>query len=329
MKTVRFHKTGGPDVLKFEDVPDPRPGPSEVLIKVEAVGVNFADVLRRRGDPYPMPSPTPFTLGGEIAGTVVELGDQVSGISVGSSVYVTCREGGYAQYLVAPASNVVLLPAGISPRQATTLVIQGLTAALAIKDSGRFVKGETVLIEAAAGGVGSFAVQLAKIYGAGTVIAAASTPDKRAFAMELGADLAVDYTDPNWAGVVKDMTGGRGADIVLEMTGGDTLPRAVDALAPFGRMVVYGLASAESVTVDPQILVTSNQSITGFYIGGYFTGRPEIVKSELAALVGLVGEGKLKLPVGTVLPLSKAAEAHSLLEGRKTTGKTVLEPWAS
>ncbi|MDR6632616.1 NADPH2:quinone reductase [Phyllobacterium sp. 1468] len=329
MKTVRFHKTGGPEVLTYEDVPDPRPRPGQVLIKVEAVGVNFADVLRRRGDPYPMPSPTPFTLGGEIAGTVAELGEGVSGISVGSFVYVTCREGGYAQYLVAPASTVVPLPAGIGPKEATTLVIQGLTAALAIKDSGRLTKGEIVLIEAAAGGVGSFAVQLAKLYGAGKVIAAASTPEKRALAIELGADLAVDYTDPNWASAVKEMTGGHGADIVLEMTGGETLPRAVAALASFGRMIVYGLASAEQVTVDPQDLVTSNQSITGFYIGGYFAERPELVKSELSELVRFVGEGRLKLPVGTVLPLSQAAQAHRLLEGRKTTGKTILEPWAA
>lgn len=329
MKTVRFHKTGGPEVLVYEDVPDPKPGPGQVLIKIQAVGVNFADVLRRRGDPYPMPSPTPFTLGGEIAGTVEALGEGVTEVSVGASVYVTCRDGGYAQFIVVPAASVVLLPAGISPKEATTLVIQGLTAAFAIKDSGKFVKGETVLIEAAAGGVGSFAVQLAKFYGAGKVIGAASTEEKRKLALDLGADLAVDYTDPNWASIVKDMTDGRGADIVLEMTGGETVFRALDAMAPFGRMIVYGLASAEQVKVDPQVLVTGNQSITGFYIGGYFSERPDLVKSELAVLVALVGEGKLKLPVGTVLPLSEAVQAHQLLEGRKTVGKTILEPWAA
>lgn len=328
MKTVRFHKTGGPEVLIYEDVPDPKPGPGQVLIKVEAVGVNFADVLRRRGDPYPMPSPVPFTLGGEIAGIVQALGEGVAGISVGTSAYVTCREGGYAQYIVVPAESIVPLPAGISPAEATTLVIQGLTAVFAIKENGRFVKGETVLIEAAAGGVGSFAVQLAKEYGAGKVIAAASSEEKRQFALDLGADVAVDYTDPNWAQVVKDMTGGLGADIILEVAGGQTVFQALDALAPFGRMVVYGMASGEAVQVDPQALVIENQSVTGFYIGGYFRRKQDLVKTEIEDLVRLAREGKLKLPVGTVLPLSKAVEAHKLLEGRKTIGKMVLEPWA-
>lgn len=329
MKTVRFHQTGGPEVLIYEEVPDPKPGPGQVLIKVQAVGVNFADVLRRRGDPYPMPSPVPFTLGGEIAGTVEALGDGVTDISVGISVYVTCRDGGYAQYVVVPAVSVVPLPAGISPAEATTLVIQGLTAAFAIKENGRFVKGETVLIEAAAGGVGSFAIQLAREFGAGKIIAAASTDEKRKFALDLGADFAVDYTDPDWAKTVKAMTDGRGADIILEVAGGETVFRALDALAPFGRMVVYGMASGEAVQVDPQALVIENQSITGFYIGGYFHRRPELVNSEIAELVKLVGEGKLKLPVGTVLPLSQAVKAHELLEGRKTIGKMVLEPWTA
>ena len=327
MKTVRFHNTGGPEVLVYEDVPEPTPGADEVLIRVEAVGMNFADVLRRRGDDYPEASPTPFTLGGEVSGTIAAMGANVKGLELGMLVYAATRQGGYAQYVTAAAAAVIPMPPGVSAAQATSLVVQGLTAAFALRDSGRLAKGESVLIEAAAGGVGSFAVQLAKLFGAGKVIAAASSAEKRDFALSLGADAAVDYTAPGWAEEVKELTGGRGADVVLEMVGGETVAQALDALAPFGRMVVYGQSSGLAATVNPQRLVNFNQSIVGFYIAAFFQ-KPDLLKATLAEVIGYVTTGKLTLNVGAVLPLSKAVEAHRLLEGRKTTGKVVLEPWA-
>jgi NADPH2:quinone reductase len=327
MKAVRFHHTGGPEVLVYETVPDPVPGPNEVLIKVEAVGMNFSDVLRRRGDNYPVASPLPFTPGSEVAGTVAALGAGVTGVELGSLVYAAPRGGGYAQYVVAPAAGVIPIPAGIDAAQATTLVIQGLTAAFALRDAGRLSPGESVLVEAAAGGVGSFAVQLARLSGAGLVIGAAGSEAKRAKALALGADRAVDYTAPDWARQVRAMTDGRGVDIILEMTGGDTVGQALDALADFGRMVVYGQASGEAALVDPQRLTVPNQSVTGFYIGAYFK-RPELVRQTLAEIVGHVAAGRLTLEVGALLPLSQAVEAHRMLEGRQSTGKLVLQPWA-
>lgn len=327
MKTVRFHRVGGPEVLVYEDVPDPVPGPGEVLIRVEAVGVNFADVLRRRGDPYPEPSPTPFTLGGEVAGTVAALGDGVSEPAVGTAVLATTRIGGYAQYVVMPAERAIPIAEGVSAAQATTLVVQGLTAYFALKSAARLAPNESVLVEAAAGGVGVFAVQLAKAFGAGTVIAAASTQDKRDYAISLGADVGIDYSEADWPTKVKAATAGQGADIVLEMVGGETVHKAIEAMGPFGRMIVYGQASGEAAVVDPQQLVTLNQSMTGFYIGGYFT-QPERIRTAMGEMIDLVLSGKLRLEVGTVLPLSQASEAHRLLEGRRTTGKVVLEPWA-
>ncbi|MDA9451197.1 MULTISPECIES: quinone oxidoreductase family protein [unclassified Bradyrhizobium] len=326
MKTVRFHRTGGPDVLTFEDVPEPVAREGEVLIKVEAVGVNFADVLRRRGDDYPEPTPLPFTPGGEIAGRVAAVGANVSGIEPGSLVYSTPRRGGYAQYVAVQAASVIPLPQGIGADQATSLVIQGLTAAFALRNSARLAKGESVFVEAAAGGVGSFAVQLAKLFGAGKVIAGASSAAKRELALRLGADSAIDYTKPDWPTEVRNLTGGAGVDVVLEMTGGDTLGRALDALGSFGRMVVYGLASGESVTVDPQRLTGPNQSVTGFFLGGFFR-RPELVKSMLEEIVGYVVSGKLSLEIGATFPLSRAADAHRLIEERRSTGKIVLHPW--
>lgn len=327
MKVVRFHQTGGPEVLVYEDIPAPVAGPNEVLIKVEAVGMNFSDVLRRRGDNYPMPSPTPFIPGSEVAGTIAAIGQGVSGMALGSMVYATPRAGGYAQYVVVPADAVIPVPEGITAPQATALVIQGLTAAFALRDAGRLGAGESVLIEAAAGGVGSFAVQLARLSGAGTIIAAASSEDKRRLALQLGADHAVDYTASNWPSQVRELTGGRGADIILEMTGGDTVGQALDALADFGRMVVYGQASGKVALIDPQRLTVPNHSVTGFYIGAYFR-RPELIKQALNEIVGHVVAGRLKVQLGAVLPLSQAQEAHRLLEGRHSTGKLVLQPWA-
>jgi NADPH:quinone reductase len=326
MKAVRFHKTGGPEVLVYEEVPDPTPQEGEVLIRIEAVGVNFADVMRRRGDEYPDPSPPPFTLGVEVAGTIAAVGKGVASVEAGSLVFATPGGGGYAQYVRMPAAAVVPVPGGISAVQATTLVVQGLTAALCLRKSARLVANESVLVEAAAGGVGSFAVQLAKLYGAGKVIAAASTPEKRAIAERLGADVSVDYTTPGWADTVRELTSGRGADVILEATGGETLGQALKAMAPFGRMVVYGQSSGKPAQVDPWRLTVPNQSVAGFYLGA-FLAFPDLINATLAEIIGYVMAGKLSLQVGMVLPLSRAAEAHRLLEGRQTTGKVVLQPW--
>lgn len=327
MKAVRFHTTGGPEVLVYEDVPDPVPADGEVLIRVEAAGLNFADVMRRRGDPYPEPSPTPFVLGAEVAGTIAAVGAGVTSLEVGTPVLATPGAGGYSQYVCVPAAGVMPLPPGFDAVHAAALMGHGLTAAIALRQSARLAQGESVLIEGAAGGVGSFAVQLAKLYGASKVIAAASTPEKRAAAERLGADASVDYTAPHWAAKVRELTDGRGVDVVLEMAGGETVAQALDALAPFGRMVFLGQSSGKTALVDPWQLTVPNRTVTGFYIGAYLA-FPELIQSTVGEIIGFIMAGKLSIQVGTVLPLSQAAEAHRLLEGRKTTGKVVLQPWA-
>lgn len=327
MKAVRFHRTGGPEVLVFEDVPDPVAQPGEVLIKIEAVGLNFADIIRRRGDDYPDPSPPPFILGAEVAGTVAAVGEGVTDLPVGTAVVATPGAGGYAQYISVPRQVVIPLPDGIPAVQAAALIGHAITAALALKKSARMAEGETVLVEAAAGGVGSFAVQLAKLYGAGKVIAAASSPEKRAMAESYGADASVDYTAPGWVEEVRALTGGKGVDIVLEMAGGDMASQALDAMAPFGRMVFIGQASGEKSEIELWRLTVPNQSIVGLYIGG-FLAVPDLFMTLMGEIMGFLMSGQLKINVGTVLPLSQAAEAHRLLEGRHTTGKVVLQPWA-
>ena len=326
MKAVRFHATGDASVVTYEDAPEPTPQDHEVLVRVEATGVNFADIMRRRGDDYPEASPLPFTLGAEIAGTITAVGKAVTSLHVGMPVLAVVGAGGYAQYLCVPEAIVVPLPEGVAPVQAAAMMANGLTAALVLRNAARLAPGETVLIEAAAGGLGSFAVQLAKVYGAGKVIAAASTPEKRAIAERLGADATVDYTAPGWAEQVRALTDGKGVDIVVETAGGDNVAEAFRALAPFGRMIFVGQSSGKTSLIDPWDLIVPNHTLTSFYVGAY-AAFPDVIQSTLTEIFGLIVSGRIALQVNTVLPLSQAAEAHRLLEGRQTAGKVVLQPW--
>lgn len=327
MKAARFHQVGGPETLVFEDVPDAVAGPGEVLIRIEAVGLNFADVMRRRGDAYPEPSPTPFTLGIEVAGTIEALGDGVTGFDLGAAVMATPGAGGYAQFIAVPAAMVVPLPPGVPAVLAAAVVAHGASASIALRHAAKLQPGETVLIEGAAGGLGSFAIQLAKQFGAGKVIAAASTPEKRALAEKLGADATVDYTQPDWAQKVRDLTDGRGVDVVLETAGGDTAVQALQTLAPLGRMIYIGQSSGQTAQIDPWNLTAPNISVIGYYVGGYAT-IPGLLQATMEELMGFIMTGKVVPQVGHVLPLSQVAEAHRLLENRLTTGKVVLQPWA-
>lgn len=338
MKAVRAHSFGHPDVLVLEEVPIPQPGPGQILIRVESAGVNFSDVKRRRNDLYPFPTSLPYTPGGEVAGVVEALGDSTDGPSVGTPVFALVGDDGstgYAQFAVANAPQVIPIPPGLSPDIASGLVIAGSTALLILKEAARLQNGETVLVQGAAGGVGSYAVQLAKLGGAGTVIGAASTSEKREKVLELGADYAIDYTQEDWPGRVRELTDGRGVDVLLEMAGGGTFGQSLSCLAPFGRVVVYGSSSGESLRLDPEATQAlfydpaPNQSLIAFNLGLWFGMRPEISVSAMQKLIGHVVSGQVKVPVGHVLPLDQAAEAHRMLEKRHTTGKIVLKPWAT
>ena len=338
MQVVRARSFGAPDVLALEEVPVPRPGPGQVLIRVESAGVNFSDVKRRRNDPYPFPTALPYTPGGEVAGTVQGLGDGVEGPAVGTPVFAlvgTDGSTGYAQFAVANASGVIPIPPGLSADAASGLVIAGSTAVLILKEAARLQAGESVLVQGAAGGVGSYAVQIAKLLGAGTVIGAIGSSEKREAVLARGADHAVDYTRVGWPDHVRELTGGQGADVVLEMAGGDSFEQSLSCLAPFGRAVVYGSSSGEPLRMGPETIdaffydPSPNQSLIAFNLGLWFGMRPEAAVGALQTLVGYVASGQVKVPVGHVLPLSQAAEAHRMLEERRTTGKIVLKPWAN
>lgn len=338
MKAVRAKSFGTPDVLVLEEVPVPRPGPGQVLIRVESAGVNFSDVKRRRNDAYPFPTTLPYTPGGEVAGTVEELGEGVESPPVGTPVFALVGADGstgYAQFALANASGVIPIPPGLSADVASGLVIAGSTAVLILKEAAHLQAGETVLVQGAAGGVGSYAVQIAKRLGAGTVIGAAGSPEKREAVRALGADHAVDYTRADWPNDVLELTGGRGVDVVLEMAGGASFEQGLSCLAPFGRAVVYGSSSGEPLRMGQETIralfydPSPNQSLVAFNLGLWFGMRPEVAVGALRTLIGFVASGQVKVPVGHVLPLSRAAEAHRMLEGRRTTGKIVLKPWAT
>jgi NADPH2:quinone reductase len=335
VKAIQMTEQGSPDVLRLVELPDPQPGPGQVLIKVEAAAVNFSDLMRRRGDVYPVRTPLPFVPGAEVAGTVAAIGDGVDHLSVGTRVFGTVgtdASGGYAELALAHAANVIPIPAGLDPDAAAGIVVSGLAATVILHDVAQVTPGESVFIPAAAGGVGSYAVQIARLLGAGRVIAGAGTPRKRAIALELGADEAVPYREPGWTDRVLELTGGRGVDIALEMQGPAHLGQALKILAPFGRLISYGSVAGTVHGLDPTDLIpllydpAPSQVLTGFNLGVWFEHRVDQSIASLERLVGWIASGQLRVPATRSLPLSDAAEAHRLLETGATVGKVVLKP---
>lgn len=335
MKAIQMNAQGGPEVLRLVELPDPLPGPGQVLIKVEAAAVNFSDLMRRRGDVYPVPTPLPFVPGAEVAGTVAALGPGVEGLAVGTQVFGTVGadgSGGYAELALAYAANLIPIPSGLDLDAAAGIVVSGLAATVILHDVARVAPGETVFVPAAAGGLGSYAVQIAKLLGAGRVIAGAGTPEKRQVALELGADQAVEYREPGWTDGILELTGGRGVDVALEMHGPAHLGQTLTILAPFGRLITYGSVAGTSEGIDPASLVpllydpAPSQILTGFNLGIWFEYRPEQAIASLQRLVGWIASDQLRTPSTNALPLAEAARAHRLLETGATTGKVVLKP---
>lgn len=324
MKAIRVHQPGGPEVLTAEEVGVPRPGSGEVLIEVEVAGVNYADTGIRRGMAFgPHAAAFPITPGFEVAGTVVALGEGVEGLAEGARVAAVLETGGYAEYAVAPVGMVVEVAEGVDlGSAAAALLVQGITAHGILHDAARLRGGETVLVQAAAGGVGSLAVQFARLAGAGTIVGTAGSPEKRELVLSLGADRAVDYGREGWTEEVFEATGGRGVDVVLESVGGEAGSLAFGCLAPLGRMVMFGAASGRPM--PPPDLMQMN--VKGLGLSGF--GGPWIRPGRAQAARGEISRylqnGDLRPVLNRSFPLDDAAEAHRAIEGRATTGKVVL-----
>ncbi|TVP87019.1 MAG: quinone oxidoreductase [Alkalicoccus sp.] len=324
MKAVQIHEFGGPEVLSYEDVETPSPESGEALVKVTAVGANYADTMRRQNN-YVVSTPLPFTPGSEVTGTVEALGDNTKGLNKGDRVVALVGEQGYAEYVCVKTEHLIPVPESLSDQEAVALPLQGLSAYHIIKTMGRMEQGESILIHAAAGGVGTLAVQLAKYFGAGNIIATASTPEKRELALKFGADQVVDYTKDGWEKEVTALTDGQGVDVALEMAGGKIFEQTLDCLAPFGRLVVYGAASGELPELTPFRLMEKNQSVIGFFLP-QMMARPELFQQSLEEIMTLAARGELKLEIGGVYRLEDAARLHEDMENRKTSGKLILVP---
>ncbi|CAA9438057.1 MAG: NADPH:quinone oxidoreductase [uncultured Rubrobacteraceae bacterium] len=324
MKAIRVDEFGEPEVLQHVEVEQPSPGEGEVLIEIKSAGVNYADTMRRR-DQYVEPQELPFTPGSEVAGTVAGVGDGVEDVNDGERVVTLLGTGGYAAYAVAPARNLIPIPDGMDFDEAAAIPLQGLTAYHVLETSGQLKEGESVLVHAAAGGVGYLAVQMAKLMGASPVIATASTQEKLDLASELGADVLVNYTEENWPEQVREATDGNGADVILEMVGGDFPQKNLQCMNVFGRMIVFGAASGDRGNLVPAELMKNNHIAAGFYLPNIMA-RPQLFAPSLEKVLGWISSGDLQLTIGARYPLEQASEAHDALEGRETTGKIVLNP---
>ncbi len=326
MKQIIVNEFGSPEKLIIHEVAVPSVGDGQIRIKVEAAGVNFSDAMQRRNQ-YVFPVTLPYLPGWEVAGKVTELGKGVENIALGDRVVAMLPGGGgYAEYAVTPSYLAAVLPPTISSQESLALQVQGLTAFLMLKNGAKLEAGQTVLVQAAAGGVGTLLVQIAKLMGAGKIIATAGSAEKLAVAKSLGADELINYTESDWVQKVKEATGGKGVDLVLDGVGGEIFKSNLSILAPFGKLISYGNPSGGSTLVDAfAALVNYNHIVQGFGLATYFD-KPDLMQEAYQFLFSNAATGKLKIHIGQSFPLKDAAEAHRQMESRKTTGKTVLIP---
>ena len=323
MKAIRVHSPGGPEVLRYEEVPDPTPGDGQALVRIEAIGVNFIDVYHRTGL-YKVPS-LPFTLGQEAAGTVEAVGPGVSELAPGDRVAYTGVMGSYAEKAVVPADRLVRLPEGLSVREGAAAMLQGMTAHYLACSTYPLQPGDACVVHAAAGGVGLLLCQIARLRGA-RVFGTTSTEEKARLAREAGADEVILYTEKDFAAEVRRLTDGQGVQVVYDGVGRATFDKSLDALARRGTMALFGQASGPVPPFDPSILnAKGSLYLTRPSLGHYIATREELA-ARAADVLGWIRDGKLKLRIEHEFPLAEAAEAHRALEGRRTTGKVLLLP---
>jgi len=317
MRAIQMREFGGPEVLALVELPVPEPGPEQTLIKVTRAGLNFGDVHQRTNS-YVRKATLPLVPGGEVAGVREDTGERVVALT---------GDGGYAEYALAPSDRVFPIPEGLDDGAALAMIIQGTTAWHMYRTCAHMAVGESVVVHGAAGGVGSIAVQLGRAFGAGRVIATATSEDKRALALELGAHTAVDPTPEGLTERLIEANEGRELDIVFDMSGGAVFDASYRALAPFGRLVVCGIATSEPNEVRTGSLLRHSRSVIGFYLF-HCLDRPGMFADALADLFARAAAGELRAIVGRTYPLAQAAQAQVDLSERRTTGKLLLDPSA-
>jgi NADPH:quinone reductase len=322
VKAIRVHRTGGPEVLRLEDVPIPEPGPGQLLVRVEAAGVNYTDIYHRTGL-YKVQFP--FTPGREGAGVVERVGQGVTTARPGDRVVSESAVGTYAEYTIVSAERAVAVPEGVEVPLAAAAMLQGLTAHYLAYSTFPLKLGDTCLVHAAAGGVGLLLCQIASRLGA-RVIGTASTEAKAALAREAGAAEVILYTESDFVQETRRLTDGAGVQVVYDSVGRTTFLKGLDCLVPRGMMVLYGQSSGPVEPFDPQLLQQKGSLfVTRPTLAHYVAGRSELLR-RTQELMGWVKDGSLRVRIDRQLPLAAAAEAHAELEGRRTTGKVLLAP---
>jgi len=322
VKAIRVHETGGPEVLTFDELADPTPGPSELLIDIEAIGVNFIEIYQRAGL-YPLP--LPLTLGAEAAGVVRSVGANVSDFKRGDRVVSQRVKGAYADRGVVAAEYAVRIPDGVTTKQAAAVWLQGLTAHYLTTSVFSLNSSSKALLHAAAGGVGLLLCQMAKKRGA-FVIGTASTEEKRQLARAAGADEMIDYTTEDFAAVTRRITGNAGVDVVYDSVGKTTFDKSLDSLRKRGMMALFGQSSGPVAPFDPQILNRKGSLfLTRPKLDDYVATRDELL-ARSSELLAWVRSGELSVRIGAEFPLEQAADAHRALAARRTTGKVLLIP---
>ena len=316
MRAIQVTEFGGPEVLTEAELPDPQPADGMVLLETSAAGINYADTHQTENT-YLAASQLPMIPGAEVTGTTPD----------GRRVVALVGSGGYAERVLAAPAFMYDVPDGVDDGQALAVILQGTTAWHLLRTCAHLQPGESVVVHAAAGGVGTLAIQLAKRWGAGRVIAAASNEEKRRLALDLGADAAIDARAPDMKAAIEEANGGK-VDIVLEMVGGPTFDGSLAALAPFGRVVFFGMAGRERPQpVDPASLLQRSRSVVGFWLA-HCMSRPQMLAEPVDELLGMVAAGELRPVVGGTYALSEVRRAHEDMRARKTTGKLLLDPRA-
>jgi NADPH2:quinone reductase len=315
MRAVQINEFGGPEVLEVVDVPDPVPGEGETLVRVARSGINFADTHQRHNS-YLAKAELPLIPGAEVAGTTPD----------GRRVAAVLANGGYAELVAVPDSALVPIPDGVGFDEAAAILLQGLTAWALLRVSAHVEPGETVVVEGAAGGTGTLVVQLAKAMGA-RVIGLASSEEKRRLVADLGADATADSRAEDAGAAIRAANDGADVDVVMQMSGGAAFDQQMEVLAPFGRMVAFGIATREPNEIRSQRLMRASRSVVGFWIV-HLLQRPDLVRAGTEELFASLAAGDLRLVIGATYPLERAAEAQVELAERRTQGKLLLDPVA-
>jgi NADPH:quinone reductase len=324
MKAIELSGLEGLESLRVVDVEKPHPGANQVLIEVKAAGVNYAEIELTQGR-YPALKPLPYIMGFEAAGLVVELGSQVKTLEMGDKIAALVSSGGYAEFATAEARAAIPIPDRISFAAATSIPIQGLSAYTLLKFAAKPQPHETILIQAAAGGVGLYLVQLAKIMGVKQVIALASSKEKLDLVKSLGADVPINYSERTWADQVRQATSGKGVDVVLEAASGEVGAESFKLIAPFGRVIFFGARNIHDTFSSEKIrqLIYQHQSLIGF---NFPTLPPEQIAECVPSLLSLIAGGKVKLFADNTFPLTEVRKAFEALASRRTIGKVALIP---